>query len=88
MKTNWSQIFGQLTMVAQLGLSLATPLLMCLLICYLLTSRLGLGVWVYLPGFILGLGSSAMSGYKMYLAVMKKEEKEKKDRGFSSNKHI
>ena len=40
----WNEIFAQLTMLAQLGLSLATPLLICLAVCYLLCTRLGFGL--------------------------------------------
>ena len=72
-----SKLIGQFAMVGQLGLSLLMPLLMCLFACYLINTRLGVGVWVYIPGFILGLGSSMMTAYKVYLSVVHKEEKKK-----------
>ncbi|SFC22386.1 AtpZ/AtpI family protein [Butyrivibrio sp. YAB3001] len=75
-----SQIIGQFAMVGQLGLSLLMPLLLCLFGCYLLCSRLSVGAWVYIPGFILGLGSSMMTAYKVYLSVIHKEEKKKKEK--------
>ena len=86
-----SRLIGQFAMVGQLGLSLLMPLLMCLFICYLLTTRLSLGAWVYIPGFIMGLGSSWMTAYKVYLSVVHREEKKKLKRGpdeVSFNKHI
>ena len=86
----WNQIFAQLTLLAQLGLSLAMPILMCLGACYLLCTRLGVGLWVYLPGMILGLGASFMTAYKVYLSVTGKEEKKQK-RGENEknyNRHI
>ena len=64
-------------MVGQLGLSLLMPLLMCLFACYLLVSKLSLPVWIYIPGFILGLGASMTTAYKVYLSVVQKEEKKK-----------
>ena len=85
-----SEIFGQLAMIVQLGLSLIMPLLMCLFACYLLCSKLSVGAWVYIPGFILGLGGSMTTAYKVYLAVLNKESK-KKSRNkneISFNKHI
>lgn len=85
-----SEIFGQLAMIGQLGLSLIMPLLMCLFACYLLCSKLSVGAWVYIPGFIMGLGGSMMTAYKVYLAVLNKESK-KKSRNkneISFNKHI
>ena len=85
-----SEIFGHLAMIGQLGLSLIMPLLMCLFACYLLCSKLSVGAWVYIPGFILGLGGSMMTAYKVYLAVLKKESKKKSrsDNEISFNKHI
>ena len=64
---------------------------MCLLICYILCSKGIAGVWVYIPGFILGLGASFMTAYKFYMYVMKKEKKrsEKIRRmGIYFNRHI
>ena len=85
----WNEIFAQLTMLAQLGLSLATPLLICLAVCYLLCTRLGFGLWVYIPGMIMGLGASFMTAYKVYLSVTGKQKKrERREKEVSFNKHI
>ena len=85
----WNQIFAQLTLLAQLGLSLAMPLLMCLGACYLLCTRLGVGLWVYLPGMILGLGASFMTAYKVYLSVTGREKKQKRGENEKNyNRHI
>lgn len=74
---NVSKLIGQFAMVGQLGLSLLMPLLMCLFVCYLLVSKLSLPTWIYIPGFILGLGASMTTAYKVYLSVVQKEEKKK-----------
>ena len=82
-------IFRQLSMLSQLGLSLVVPTLLCVFVCYWLTIKLGLGGWIYIPGFILGLGSSAMTAYKFYVSVMQKEKKEEeKKKPVSFNRHI
>ena len=86
-----SQLIGQFAMVGQLGLSLLMPLLLCLLGCYLLCTKLSVGAWIYIPGFILGLGSSMMTAYKVYLSVVRREEKKKKERNPNEvyfNKHF
>ena len=86
-----SQLIGQFAMVGQLGLSLLMPLLLCLLGCYLLCTKLSVGAWIYIPGFILGLGSSMMTAYKVYLSVVHREEKKKKERDPNEvyfNKHF
>lgn len=86
-----SQLIGQFAMVGQLGLSLLMPLLLCLIACYLLCTRLSVGAWVYIPGVILGLGGSMTTAYKVYLSVVHREEKKKKEKNnneFYFNKHI
>ena len=85
----WNQIFAQLTLLAQLGLSLAMPILMCLAGCYMLCTRLGLGLWIYLPGMILGIGASFMTAYKVYLSVTGKEKKpERGENERNFNRHL
>ena len=71
----WNEILKQLTLLGQLGLSIATPILMCLAACYMLCTRMHAPLWIYLPGMILGLGASFMTAYKLYLSVEKKEKK-------------
>ncbi len=86
-----SQLIGQFAMVGQLGLSLLMPLMLCLLACYLLCAKLSVGVWVYIPGFIFGLGGSMTTAYKVYLSVVHREEKKKKARDPNEvcfNRHI
>lgn len=85
----FSGFMKNITMVTQFGLSLLMPLLMCLGLCWWLVTKVGLGAWVYIPGFIFGLGSSFMVAYRLYLSVLKKEEKEKKKRtSVSFNQHV
>ena len=80
-----SRFMRNLSLIGQFGVSLVTPILMCLAGCYLLISKLGLGSWVYLPGFVLGLGSSFMTTYKVYLSAVKKSGKETHKTAF--NRH-
>ena len=70
---NWVDISQRLIMLGQLGLSLIMPLLICLGICHLLTTKAGLGLWIYFPGFIFGLGGSFMTAYKMWQSVSARE---------------
>ena len=74
----WSEILRNVTMLSQLGLSFITPLLLCLAICWFITSRTGVGGWVYIPGFFFGMGGSATVAYKFYLSVNKQEKKKHK----------
>ncbi len=84
---DWVNISQRLIMLGQLGLSLMMPLLICMGACYLLTSKAGLGLWIYVPGFILGLGASFMTAYKLWISVSAKERKkgEKEPPAFNSH---
>ena len=84
-----SDFMKNITMVTQLGLSLLTPTVLCILGCWWLTAHTGIGLWLYIVGFLFGLGSSFMVAYNLYLRIMKKEDKEKKKRSsVSFNSHM
>ena len=85
----WTEILKQLSMLTQFGLSLLTPTLLCLAICYLLTVKVHLGGWIYIPGFFFGLGGSAMVAWKFYQRTIKDGKKEEHQRGkkTSFNEH-
>ena len=84
----WTGIFKQITLLTQFGLSFITPLLLCLAVSWWLSSKMGLGTWVFIPGFFFGMGGSGMVAYKLYLATMKQEKKEKKKDKISFNRHV
>ena len=87
----WSEINQKMSpMLSQLGLSLITPVLICLAVCWLIVSKTGAGGWVYIPGFFFGLGGSGTVAYKFYLSInrqQKKENKKKKNK-VSFNRHL
>ena len=83
----WSEILRNVTMLSQLGLSFITPLLLCLALCWFITSRTGVGGWVYIPGFFFGMGGSGMVAWKLYISVTGKEKKEEKKKPISFNRH-
>lgn len=56
----WYKALEQLVWVGQLGFSLLFPLVCLLGGCWWLTTHLGVGMWVYVPGMLLGL---ALGGY-------------------------
>lgn len=66
--------------LGQLGLSLIMPLLLMLLLCYFLTHRFGIGGWVYIIGFVLGIGAGGMTAWKFY-KVQEKKSRKKDDAG-------
>lgn len=86
----FKEVYQNILMLSQLGLSFIMPLLLCLGLCWFLTAKAGAGVWVYIPGFFFGLGGSFMTAYKFYAAAVKQEEKkaETKKKKVSFNKHL
>lgn len=84
----FSEALKQISLIAQLGITLVSPLLLCILICWLLTAKCGIEGWIFLPGILFGLGGSFMSGYKFYMAEKKKSEKDKDKDKVQFNKHI
>lgn len=85
-KSGIRDVFNTLPLVSQLGISLVVPLVFCLLICYFLADRFGLGSWIYIIGIILGLGAFAATCYRIY----KKETDKSKhaDAPAAFNNHI
>ena len=46
-------------------------------------------MWIYIPGFIMGLGGSFMTAYKLYLAIMKTQKKKKnREHEKAFNRHV
>ena len=83
----WADIYKNILMLTQFGFSFITPLLLCLAICWSLSSCLGVGEWIYIPGFFFGLGGSGMVAYKLYLKIEKKHKKEKENKKIYFNRH-
>ena len=63
-----------LTWFMQLGLTVLIPILMMMVLCYWLTHRFGIGPWVYIPGVLLGLGSSAVSFHSFSKTILRRKE--------------
>ena len=76
-------IIKYLPLVSQLGLSVIMPILLCVLLCYFLVNRFGVGMWIYIPGFILGIGAGFMTCYKLYKKITDEDKKRKKRVGFN-----
>ena len=76
----WGDIIKNMTLLSQFSLSFITPLLLCLLICWWMSTSLGIGEWIFIPGFFFGLGGSFTVAYKLYLSVTGHQKKEKEKR--------
>lgn len=86
----WAEIVKNVSLLTQFGLSLVTPLLLCLFLCWWLCGYFGWGGWIYIPGFFFGLGGSGTVAYKLYLSETRRDAKEKKEnkKKVSFNRHM
>lgn len=84
---SFMNFFQIMTLVTQFTVSLLTPIILCLLLCYYIQTKTGCGLWIYIPGFITGFCTAFMVAYKLYLQVLKKDKKENRQRT-SFNRHI
>lgn len=68
-KSGWFSVLQGVSYLAQVGLSVATPLVLMLLLASWLVRVLGLGAWLYLPALVLGLGAGVCSliGFARYV---------------------
>lgn len=66
------QVLSGLSYLTQVGLSVATPLVLCLLGAWWLYNRLGAGLWVFPAGLLLGLVSGIISLWNFLRYVNKK----------------
>ena len=91
----WTDIIEKLTMLTQLSLSLVTPLLLCLGLCWWSSNRWSLGGWIYLIGFFFGNGGGAVTAWKFGQSVLRHQKRietepdgKKKKKRVSFNRHI
>lgn len=83
----FTNVAKRITMIGQLGLSILMPTLLCILLCWYITSKTEVGSWIYILGFVFGMGASFMTAYKFFQAEVMKSKKEQKKR-VSFNSHL
>ena len=66
----WTGMITNLTMLTQFGLSLVTPLFLCLALCWWLCDRFSVGTWIYLIGFFFGIGGGAVTAWQKVLHAL------------------
>lgn len=71
----WTGMITNLTMLTQFGLSLVTPLFLCLALCWWLCDRFSVGTWIYLIGFFFGIGGGAVTAWKFGQSVLRHQKR-------------
>ena len=69
-------------LLTQLGLSLASPAVICLYAASWLRERFSLGMWIMVIALFLGIASGVLGAWKFWLTVKKRwEHKDSKNSG-------
>ena len=83
-----AQLLNGLVWFTQLGISLVVPLLLFVGGGAWLVNALGAPMWIMLPAFVLGLGTSGATARRFYLAECRKGEKHRPDKPVGFNDHL
>lgn len=84
---NWYKALENLVWVGQLGFSLLFPLVCFLVGCWWLTTHMGVGGWVYIPGILLGLATGAATFGSFAKRWQNQANRDSKQRPGGFNKH-
>lgn len=84
-KTPMYEAMQNLTFLTQVGLSIAAPMVLCILGASWLRDKLGLGGWVVFLGIVLGVGGACSSLAGFIRLANKKANKSKKEERSSFN---
>lgn len=76
--------FAKIILITQFGLSLITPVLLCVLVTVRIQKQYQTGYWVIVVGILLGLASMINTFYRFYKKYTD-DEKDAKPPGF--NRH-
>ena len=68
-----------LSFLTQVGLSILTPILLCVLAAVWLQNRFGLGNWVVVVGILLGVGGGFCSLFQFFQFVQREGKKEREE---------
>ncbi len=74
-----SNLAGAFSMIVQFGISVITPMLLCIFAAVWLKNRFGLGDRIVLVGLLLGVGSGIVGMFKAIKQMAKLAEKEDDD---------
>ncbi len=85
-KSNHLQMFKNITLLTQVGLTVATPLVICIWGASWLKDKFNLGEWVVLIGIVLGIGSS-VSGLAEFIRYQSKKADSETKNPTGFNKH-
>lgn len=79
-------VFRNLALISQVGISIITPIFLCLYIGYKLDKYFGTSLIILF--LILGVISGCMMGYKLVMSMIKKDAQDDKKQELENRKNI
>lgn len=76
-----------LAWMTQMGMSVAVPLVLCILSSAWLKNRFDLGGWIFIPGIFLGLGGAVSGLWSCLNAMQHTAQEDDGDFPISFNEH-
>lgn len=73
MKKNSNDYLKYLAFITQVGITILTPIALCIFLAIFLTRKFGIGQWVIILGILLGISAGILNVYKMMTKAMKKK---------------
>jgi len=67
-------VIKALSMLTQVGITLITPILLCILFASWLVRKLGIGSWVVILGAVIGAASGFLNLWKQFKAIVKDDK--------------
>lgn len=82
------EVIKELVWVTQFGLSVISPLLICLLPAVFLRNRYSLGNWIVIVALVLGVGGTVMAFVRNLRDIARRDKpKKKQDPPIGFNEH-
>ncbi|MBQ7567099.1 MAG: AtpZ/AtpI family protein [Oscillospiraceae bacterium] len=82
---NGAKILRMLTLIGQLGLSVAAPPLLLIWLAHLAETRWGVGPWATVAAIVVGLISAGCGAYNFAKRIMAKQQKDDAPPGFNDH---
>lgn len=70
----WFSVLKNLSFLTQVGVSIAAPIVLCLLLANWLVMRCGWGTWVFVVAAVLGIGGG-VSAFWQFAGVVRRQSR-------------
>lgn len=74
MKNSLGKNLKYLAFVTQIGITMLTPVALCMAAAIYLTRTFGIGQWLIILGILLGIFAGMLNVYKLIMSALKKKD--------------